>query len=321
MSAILPSLAPFRRKTVDSVLHYSLVRKLEEKFETYQAWDGQRNAMVAIRFVRSEVAGDPEFHRRFEKSVKQLELLHEPHIGEFYSLESDNGRYFVVREFIEGQTLKQLVEREKFTYDAFLHLAVQIARAIQSAHRAGIIHGHFSAHNIVVTPRGQVKIVDFGVAGWPVRDSDTTLLTSRLAYLSPEQIDNNPPDARSDFFSLGIIFYEMLTGELPFTGENGQEIRESILHDPIDLESEFGDLLPHDARLLLEKMLDHDPDERIGDADVLRATLDEMLAQHMLGRRLPDSPPHHASPRTYIMLSVLTALIIIFWLVVAGLNK
>ena len=306
---------------MDSVLHYSLARKLDEEVETYQAWDGQRNAMVALRFVPQSIAQEPLFCERFEMYRRRMSGLTQPHVAEFYSLETDGNRSFVVREYVEGQSIKELVEREPFTYDSFLNLASQIARAIQSAHSTGIVHGHLSSHNIIVSPRGQVKIVDFGVAGWPVYDTDATIRTSRLVYLSPEQMDNKPPDDQSDLFSLGVTFYEMLTGQLPFMGESGQEIKESILNDPVDLESEFGNLIPHYARLLLERMLDYDPAERLNGANELRATIDEMLVFQLAGRSKQAPPEKHASPRTYLMLSILTALIVIFWLVISTIRK
>jgi serine/threonine protein kinase len=216
---------------------------------------------------------------------------------------------------VEGETVKELISAEPFTYYLFLNIAVQIIKGVRLAHECGVVHGNISPYNIVISKRGNARLVDFGLPGDRGRDRTGSGDIGHLEYLSPEQLEGREPTEASDLFSLGIVFYEMLTGHLPFTGESQTQLRENILCEEPDMESEAALALPHDARLLIEKLLSRNPIHRGTNAREIQITLEEMIANQPAAIEVESPPQDRWSPRTYMALSVLALLLIILWLV------
>lgn len=306
---------------MDSISHFSITGKLGEVTETYLAWDGQRDAKVVLRFVDPSLGEDPEFIRCFDTVTKRLMGLNDRHISEFFSLEEADGQFFAVREYVLGQSLHEVSRANPFDYQAFLNIALQIAMGLKEAHEVGIVHGGLSGRNVIVSPHGQAHIVDFGVHGCGIQAGTCIDRREILPYLAPEQIENGSSDELSDLYSAGVIFYEMLTGRLPFEAEDPQQLLVEVKAGPSSFNEEVSPELHGDAILLIERLLAAEPSDRLMSSRELLATLKAMVAHELEQRSSAVSPESHASPRTYLMLSILTALIVIFWLVITTFHK
>jgi serine/threonine protein kinase len=208
----------------------------------YEAEDTELGRRVAIKFL-PEGGVSPESVERFKREVRAASALNHPHICTVYDTGVDGGRPFLVMERMQGATLKHLIENKPLPIATVLKLGEQIADALETAHRSGIVHRDLKPANIFVTDRGEAKILDFGLAKIQAPESsadDPTItgahLTSpgatlgTIAYMAPEQVRGELADARSDLFSLGIVLYEMATGERPFTGATSSMITDAILH-------------------------------------------------------------------------------------------
>jgi len=175
--------------------------------EVYRARDTRLGRTVAVIEVASAITDAPDRRQRFFDAARATLVLSHPNIAALYEVDDDQGQLYLVREFVSGQTLTNEMAGRPMNPRRALELAVQIADALADAHAAGIVHGGIKPDNIVITPKGNAKVLDFGLARW----ADG----AGAAYMSPEQIDGQTVDHRSDIFSLGIVLYEMLTGKLP----------------------------------------------------------------------------------------------------------
>ena len=198
--------------------------------EVYQATDTRLNRTVAIKVLPANVAGDPDARERFEWEAKAVAALNHPHICTLYDVGSDDGRDFLVMEFLEGETLAG-----PLPMDEALRLAIQIASALDFAHHRGILHRDLKPGNVMCTRSG-AKLLDFGLAKSIDHQTDVTrtmagTVLGTVAYMSPEQAEGKPLDARSDIFSFGALLYEMLAGRRPFSGETTASVVSAVLRD------------------------------------------------------------------------------------------
>ena len=212
--------------------------------EVYLAEDAALGRRVALKLLPPELNSD-ERRTRLEREARALAALNHPNIVTIYSVESEAGAPFITMELVEGRTLAELVPRDGLPLDRFFDIAVPIADAVAAAHQHGIVHRDLKPGNVMVTADGRVKVLDFGLAKttafgpgeprlktiprMPVTDKGVIVGTWR--YMSPEQARGLPVDARSDIFALGVVFYEMLTGRRPFTGDTTTELLSSIIKD------------------------------------------------------------------------------------------
>jgi len=307
--------------TVETVNQFSITGKLGEATETYLAWDGQRDAKVVLRFIDPALAKEPEYLTCLETVTKRLMGLNDRHISEFFSLEESEGKRFAVREYVLGQSVHELSRVNPFDYQAFLNIALQISQGLKEAHEVGITHGRLNGRNVIVTPHGQASIVDFGLHGCYTQKDLANVRMEILPYLAPEQLEQGTCDELSDLYSAGVIFYEMLTGRLPFEGEEPEQLVAAIKGGAPPLGEQVGPELHGDAILLIEKLLAYEPGDRLISARELLNTLKAMTAHQLERRGTANVPESRASARTYLMLSILTALIVIFWLVVTTIHK
>lgn len=212
--------------------------------EVYKAVDTSLGRTVAIKIPANTIAADEKSRRRFMREAHAASRLSHPNICTIFEVGEMDGRPFIVMEFIDGPTIQQMLQRSPLSIEASLRLSLQIADALEESHRGGIIHRDLKPSNIIINPRGMAMILDFGLAK-RLRDSESvdeesqTMMQSltteatiigTVAYMSPEQVRARPLDARSDVFSFGVLLYEMLTGERPFTGSGQVEIMHAILH-------------------------------------------------------------------------------------------
>src|SRR5439155_11768331 len=210
--------------------------------EVYRARDTRLDRTVAIKVLASHLSSSPELKQRFEREAKSISALNHPHICALYDVGSQDGIDFLVMEFLEGETLAERLERGPLQLEQALRLAIQVADALDQAHRHGVVHRDLKPANVMVTRAG-AKLLDFGLArpvaaavqaGDEARTRTQALTTDgsilgTLEYMAPEQIEGKQPDARADIFAFGAVLYEALAGRRPFEGASPAQVLASTL--------------------------------------------------------------------------------------------
>jgi serine/threonine-protein kinase len=216
---------------------YEIVAKLGHggMGEVYRGRDTRLNRAVAIKVLSGHVANDPECRDRFVREARAIAALNHPHICTLYDVGTCDGVDFLVMEYLEGETLAGRLKRGALSASHAVDIAIQIASALEQAHRAGIVHRDLKPANIMLTDRGS-KVLDFGLAKVLEGDVDVTrtsdgMMVGTAAYMSPEQAEAKPLDSRSDGFSFGAVLYEMLSGSRAFGGETLAQTLTSVLRD------------------------------------------------------------------------------------------
>lgn len=305
---------------MDKILHYNLDKKLGDgKYgEYYLAWDSGLDRVVMIEFLSPALALNDVFRNRFAADMQKLAEIDHDHIARFYALEEAEGKLFIIREYIEGRSLKDIIAGETFSYALFLNYAIQIVTGLKAAHEVMVVHRSICSQNIVIDEKKKIKLVNFGLPGKLDNIGGEQPPSAYDFYLSPEQTENMLEDQYSDLFSLGVVFYEMLTGKRPFEGQSRKALFNAIRTEEPDFTvmSPAGQV-PPDGRLLIEKLLSKNVRDRFRDDEELLVTLKAMLAYHFKRVDNCEKQPKHQSPRTYALISVLVVLLIIFWLVVS----
>jgi serine/threonine protein kinase len=219
-----------------TISHYRIVERLGEggMGVVYRAEDTKLKRAVALKFLPPELTRDPAAKERFIQEAQAASALDHPNICTIYEIDgAKDGQLFIAMACYEGETLKQKIERGPLAVAEALEIALQVARGLGRAHDAGIIHRDIKPGNIMITERGDVKIVDFGLAklAGQVRLTKMGATPGTAAYMSPEQAQGKDVDHRTDIWSLGVVLYEMLTGALPFAGEHEAALLYAIVHE------------------------------------------------------------------------------------------
>ncbi len=290
-----------------AVSHYTITRELGRggMGVVYEAEDARLGRRVALKFLSHEMAQDVQSLERFQREARAASALNHPNICTVHAIEQHERQHFIVMELIEGQTLAKMIGGQPFEPGQILEMGIQIADALESAHARGIVHRDIKPANIFVTPRGQVKVLDFGLAkiagsrgpAGTGGDSrlDTAVQTDELtvrgsavgtvSYMSPEQARGQLTDPRTDLFSLGTVLYQMASGKLPFRGETSAVIFDAILNRDPEPVSMHGASFPPEFERLLGKALEKDRNMRYQSATDLKTDLIRMRRDLESGRR------------------------------------
>ena len=260
--------------------------------EVYRARDTKLQREVAIKIVSPQLASDPERLARFAREARTLASLHHRRIASLFSIEEAEGRTFLVMELVEGMDLaERLGTHGAPSVGEALRIGLQITEGLEFAHEKGVVHRDLKPGNVKVTPEGEVKILDFGLAraytGDPLDDHDMStsptitaamttagMILGTAAYMSPEQAKGKPVDRRADIWSFGAVLFEMLTGKPVFAGETASETMADVMKGEIPWDALPSDLSPR-VRALLRRCLDRDPKQRLRDIGEARIVLSD----------------------------------------------
>ena len=248
----------------------------------YLANDTILDRKVAVKVLRGDLAGDEKFVRRFQREALSASSLSHPNIVEIYDVGEDDGNFYIVMEFIEGKTLKQLIKkRGVLSLPETMDIMLQLLDALASAHDSYIIHRDIKPQNIMIKESGLVKITDFGIAMAlnSVELTQTNSVMGSVHYLPPEQASGKGSTIRSDIYSLGILMFEMLTGKMPFKGDSAVEIALKHMKEPLPSVREINPVVPQSVENIILKAAAKNPKNRYRDvremAEDIKTSLDE----------------------------------------------
>jgi serine/threonine-protein kinase len=297
----------------ESIAHYRIIKKLGAggMGEVYLALDTKLDRNVAIKLLRSDWLEEEHLKKRLVREAQAAAKLDHPNICAIYDVNEAGPFTFIVMQYIEGESLAEKMEREPLTLANSLNMAEQAAEGLAEAHAHGIVHRDIKPQNMIVTPRGQLKILDFGLAKkMPSTDSvdneaQTATLLSKpglvvgtMPYMSPEQVQGEPLDAASDIFSLGVTLYEMLAGKHPFKDKSAPVTMSRILlGDPTPTER-FQTQVSPELQAVLSKMLRKEKADRYQSAQAFLADLRKLPAQPPLERPTDEGAPTKEAART-----------------------
>ncbi|HZS04308.1 MAG TPA: protein kinase [Blastocatellia bacterium] len=271
-----------------SIGHYHIISPIGKggMGEVYRARDAKLDRTVALKLLPGEVAADAERMRRFVREARAASALNHPHVATIYEIGEAGGVSFIAMEYVEGQTLATKINGQPLTTSEIVEIGSQIADALDEAHGKGITHRDIKPANVMLNERGQVKVLDFGLAkitrlsAQPIVSDISTLaktapgvVMGTVPYMSPEQALGREVDQRSDLFSLGIVLYEMATGRLPFSGANTSETLNLILHVQPEAMARFNYNVPAELERIVRKCLEKERERRYQSARELLVDL------------------------------------------------
>ena len=252
----------------------------------YEAEDTKLGRHVALKFIPENLTGDPKSMERFTREARAASQLNHPNICIIHGIEDNNGHPFIVMEKLEGESLKQAISGQPMAIEKLLDIGTQVADALAASHAKGIVHRDIKPANIFLTPSGQVKVLDFGLAKLVHNvgtDSDGVAADNSLTavgvipgtavYMSPEQARSEEIDFRSDLFSFGVVLYEMSTGKKPFTGKNSLMTLDAVLHDKPMPPAELNPKVPVELEGIIGKAMEKDRKQRYQSALQMKADL------------------------------------------------
>ncbi len=263
----------------------------------YKAYDPKLSRTVAIKILRPSLIQNQEMLSRFQNEARSVANLTHPNIVTVFDVDNDGATQFIVMEFVDGQDLKAIIKREgALTLDRVLRLAIQICNGIGYAHRTGLVHADVKPQNILVTREDVVKVTDFGIAQ-AFSDSQPAerqqVVWGSPHYFSPEQARGEKPTPPSDVYAIGIVLFEMLTGRLPYTGTDQQQLALSHIRDRIPLVTEFNPAVPEALAQIVQKVMSKEPSARYRTADQLASVLEsyQSRGREHTAASVPSYPP------------------------------
>ena len=266
---------------------YEIIKSIGEggMANVYLAYDTILDRNVAIKVLRGDLANDEKFVRRFQREALSASSLSHPNIVAMYDVGEDNGLYYIVMEYVEGKTLKQLLKkRGSLTLSEAIDIMLQLTDGMAHAHDSYIVHRDLKPQNIMIQDDGQIKITDFGIAMAlnSTQLTQTNSVMGSVHYLPPEQAAGKGTTIKSDIYSMGIIFYELLTGELPFKGDSAVEIALKQMKEPLPDVHKLNNDIPQSIENIILKSTAKNPKNRYDDAksmhnDLLTALNDDRI--------------------------------------------
>lgn len=277
---------------------YEIIRSIGEggMANVYLGYDTILDRNVAIKILRGDLSNDEKFVRRFQREALSASSLAHPNIVEMYDVGEDNGLYYIVMEYIDGKTIKQLLKkRGSLTLSEAIDIMLQLTDGMSHAHDSYIIHRDLKPQNVMIKDDGQIKITDFGIAMAlnSTQLTQTNSVMGSVHYLPPEQASGKGCTTKSDIYSMGIIFYELLSGSLPFKGDNAVEIALKHMRDPLPSLREENPAIPQSIENIILKATAKNPKNRYDDArsmhlDLLTALDDERMNEEPYQYKYPE---------------------------------
>ena len=290
---------------------YEIIKSIGEggMANVYLAYDTILDRRVAVKVLRGDLSSDEKFVRRFQREAVSASNLSHPNIVEVYDVGEDNGIYYIVMEYIEGKTLKQLIKkRGSLTLSEAIDIMLQITDGISEAHNRYIIHRDLKPQNIMIKEDGSIKITDFGIATAlnSTQLTQTNSVMGSVHYLPPEQASGKGSTIRSDIYSMGILFYELLTGQLPFKGDNAVEIALKQMRDQIPSVRKKNASIPQSVENVILKATAKNPKNRYSDSkemhsDLLTVLNDERINEEKITFKYPE---HELEENTAVLEKV-----------------
>ncbi len=278
------------------ISHYRVLGKLGGggMGVVYEAEDLKLGRHVALKFIPENLAHDAKSLERFTREARAASQLNHPNICTIHGIEDNNGHPFIVMEKLEGESLKQLISGHALATDKVLDIGVQVAEALVASHTKGIVHRDIKPANIFITPSGQVKVLDFGLAKLVHNEGDSDqaadnsltavgVIPGTAVYMSPEQARSETIDARTDLFSFGTVMYEMSTGKKPFTGNNSLMTLDAVLHAKPTPPHELNPKVPIELEGIIGKAMEKDRTHRYQSAAEMRSDLALLKREHETG--------------------------------------
>ena len=254
---------------------YELIERIGDggMAEVYRAHDKMLDRFVAVKILHPQFTSDESFVTRFRREAQGAAKLSHPNIVSIYDVGSCDGKHYIVMEYIKGETLKDKIKREgPLPIDTTLRIVQEIAGALENAHANNLVHCDIKPHNILINESGHVKVADFGIAR--ATSSSTITYTGSIVgsvhYFSPEQAKGHTISPKSDIYSLGVVMYEMLIGQLPFTGETAVSIAIKQLQDAPIAPHELRADIPSFVEAIVLKAMDKNPDNRYSSTELIR---------------------------------------------------
>lgn len=289
---------------------YQIIKSIGEggMANVYLAYDTILDRNVAVKVLRGDLATDEKFVRRFQREALSASSLSNPNIVEVYDVGEDNGEYYIVMEYIEGKHLKSLLKkRGKLTVPEVVDIVLQITNGLSVAHDSYIIHRDIKPQNILILDNGLIKITDFGIAVAmnATQLTQTNSVMGSVHYLPPEQASGKGATLQSDIYSIGILMYELLTGKLPFKGDNAVEIALKHLKEPMPSIRDENPDIPQSVENIILKATAKNPKNRYADAremhEDLKTCLDESRANEL---KITFKYPEHDYDDTKLLKTV-----------------
>jgi serine/threonine protein kinase len=239
----------------------------------YKAQDTKLNRIVALKFLPHHLAKGTTEQSRFLQEAQAAGVLNHPNICVIHDVREEDGKQFIVMELVEGATIRETIQKGQIKIDTAIDYAIQIAEALEEAHSKGIVHRDIKADNIMINSKNQIKVMDFGLAKLKgsLKLTRTSSTVGTLAYMAPEQMQGGNVDPRSDIFAFGVLFFEMLSGRLPFRGEHEAAMMYSIINEDSETIIKYVPEAPAELNFLLKTALEKNPDDRFQHmSDIIR---------------------------------------------------
>jgi serine/threonine protein kinase/tetratricopeptide (TPR) repeat protein len=300
------------------ISHYKILEKIGKggMGDVYKAEDTKLKRIVALKFIKPQALEDSELKIRFIREAQAAAALDHPNICTIYEIDEADGHTFIAMAYIEGQSLKEEIEAGPVKVEEVQDIAMQVAEGLQAAHEKGITHRDIKSANIMISERGQAKIMDFGIAKLAEKTeiTKTATIMGTVAYMSPEQSMGEAVDHRTDIWSFGVMLYEMLTGELPFKGELDQVVLHSVLYEEPVPVSGLRSGIPLELEDIINKCLEKKASERYQTVADLKADLRRLRRDMTAGKTAfptAKAGAHFSTPQFLLKVALPLLLVIV----------